>query len=140
MAKPRRVFTEEEKKRIVSDYLTSHIPVKEVRERNGISGKQLNEILVEAGVEFRLPSAHHAKKRTTAAPKIKTCPKCRRRINLKDARFCPYCATDIRSEADILIEEVQTLYSYTRFLPADIADRAGETIIKVMDYLKKEVK
>jgi len=140
MAKPKRVFTEEEKKRIVGDYLTSHIPVKEVRERNGMSGKQLNEILVEAGVEFRLPSAHHTKKGKTAAPKVKTCPKCRRRINLKDARFCPYCATDIRSEADILEEKVQTLYSYTRFLPADIADKAGEIIIKLTNFLEKEAK
>ena len=49
----------------------------------------------------------------------KACPKCRKKIEVKGARFCPFCASDIRSSREIAIDKLMQLRKIVSLIPAN---------------------
>lgn len=49
----------------------------------------------------------------------KACPKCRKKIEVKGARFCPFCASDIRSSREIAIDKLMQLRKIVSLVPAN---------------------
>ena len=47
----------------------------------------------------------------------KACPRCRKKIEVKGARFCPFCASDIRSTKEIAIEKLYAIRKTVMLLP-----------------------
>lgn len=124
------------KQDIVADYKNKDLKVSEICEKYEISHKQLVRILQEMGETLRQPQKG---KRTNT--KHRCCPTCHRPIIDKDYKFCPYCATDIRDEKELLIEKLGELWS--RIYPvigANDRDYVRSTINEITNYLKKESK
>ena len=48
---------------------------------------------------------------------VKKCPKCHKKIDIKGARFCPFCATGIRSTKEIAIEKLYAIRKTVMLLP-----------------------
>ena len=69
--------------------------------------------------------------------KIKKCPNCHRKIEVKGAKFCCFCGSDIREEKDIIIEKIQSLFGKLVLLPVDMRDEAQTIIHETIVYIKK---
>ena len=54
-----------------------------------------------------------------ASGEAKACPKCRKKIEVKGARFCPFCASDIRSSREIAIDKLMQLRKIVSLIPAN---------------------
>ena len=96
------------KKEIVAMYSDKSIPVSEILETYRISWKVLSRILKEEAVPFRSPKA--AGKRTNV--KLGNCPICHKSLMAKDARFCCWCGSDVRSEGEKLLDKLGELWTY----------------------------
>lgn len=68
--------------------------------------------------------------------KTKKCPKCYKKIEVKGARFCPYCGADVRNENEVLAERVGRMLSYHSFMPSNIRDEYIEVLNQVIKNLK----
>lgn len=64
-----RIFTEDEKQRIIEDYQNPVFQVLEIRENYHINGRQLKEILDEYGIPNRQPAS--AKPKNKLSPPLK---------------------------------------------------------------------
>ncbi len=132
----KREFTAEEKALIMQDYNNLEIKAVDVRKKWRLDPRQLAAIIQETGNEFRQPNKH--KPRKPAKRNVKVCPHCHRKIDIAGAKYCPFCATDIRSEVELLREEIEKLYGMFKYLPVNQADIAQEIVSKTLDYLRKE--
>jgi len=132
----KRIFTAEEKALIMQDYNNREIKAADVRKKWGLDPRQMTALIEEMGGEFRVPNNH--KPRKPVKSNVKVCPHCHRKIDIAGAKFCPFCATDIRSEKDVLREKVQRLYSMTSNLPLSTKDTAQEIIGEMLAYLRKD--
>ena len=123
----RQYYTEERKKQIAEAYAAG-LRTRDIAEKFSTDGSHIAKFAQEYGVPLR------KSKRQTS---VKTCPNCRCKIDLKGARFCPYCATDIRDEKQILQEKMDKLFTMLVALPQSMRDEAQETIKAVSAYLRK---
>ena len=96
------------RKEIIAMYSDKSIPVSEILETYHISRPVLTRILKEEAVPFRLPKA--AGKRSNV--KLDCCPICHKSLMAKDARFCCWCGSDVRSEGDKLLDKLAELWTY----------------------------
>ena len=69
--------------------------------------------------------------------KNKTCPNCKKTIEVKGARFCCYCGTDIRSSKDILIEKNKHLLNLIVDLPINNRDLFRDVLLANIEELEK---
>lgn len=127
----KREFSEELKKTIDADYSDTNNKVTDIMEAYSLSSYTLKRILAEQGVELRQPQ------KGVRYNKTKKCPKCRRKVELKGAKFCPYCGADIRSEKELLFEKVNKLFGMLMLLPASSRDEAQAIIREVSQYISK---
>lgn len=130
-----RKFTATEVKEIAKEYADRNAKVIDIRKKWGINSRDLKKILTQLDVPMRCPNACHPK---GSNQKAKTCPKCRKKIQINGAKFCPFCGEDIRSEKDIILERGQGLYAMCRLLPTAEADKAHELITALLEYIRKE--
>ena len=70
----------------------------------------------------------------------KSCPKCHRGPFPAEFTFCPYCAADIRSDRDKLIELLEKAEAGMHRPFDDASSRANYSIQKAIAYLKEECK
>lgn len=131
----KRIFTDEEKQQIMADYNNPQVKSADIRTKYRLSSKQMSDIVIEAGGAFRCPNAHHPYRSKSEG--AKTCPKCRKRVDIKGAKFCPFCAADIRDEKDLALENARNLYGVIQFLPEGVRDKAEANIADVIDYIRK---
>ena len=70
----------------------------------------------------------------------KICPKCRKPVEAHGARFCPWCGSDVRSERQIVAEELERVLGVVcdMNVPADSKDRACNTLRNAIRLLKEE--
>lgn len=127
-------MTEQTKKEICELYADKNVKACDIVKTYKISGSDLIRIITERGLQPRRPS--RIGKRTKDGNK--KCPKCKKRVDLKGARFCPYCGADIRSEREIVIERLESLFGLFALLPANVCDKAQQTILQTIGFLKKE--
>lgn len=80
------------------------------------------------------------RKRSSKNSDGKVCPKCHR-VGLKsEFVFCPYCAADIRTEREKLIELLERAEAGMHRPFDDASSRANYAILKAIAYLKEENK
>lgn len=125
-------MTNEIKKQILDDYNNHEIKVHDIYAKYHISGNQLGAIITEMGGQYRHPNKTGSKNK-----KIKICPKCHRKIEIKGAKFCCFCGSDIREEKDLIIEKLQSIYANIILLPAEIRDETQATVTAAIEYIKK---
>ena len=114
-------YTEDFKAQVVEAYKDPSIPLAEIIETYGISHKTIDVWVAQAGVPQRRP---RGKTKNTG----KVCPKCRKKITLGDARFCPYCATDVRTPREITVERLRALCNKAMVVPDSIRDEFIQAI------------
>ena len=95
--------------------------------------KEVTRVAVEMGAEPRRKS--YGKRRGNNAARI--CPKCRKVIEVKGAKFCCFCGADIRTEKELLIERVDKAFRVIQFLPASARDEMQQLFVDITEALKK---
>jgi rRNA maturation endonuclease Nob1 len=126
-------MTNEVKQEIAALYANKTNKVHDIAKAYNIAPATVGRIALEMGGELRRPK--QAGKR---GKHRKTCPKCRGTIEVKGAKFCPFCGTDIRSEKDLTVEALQKLLYVILALPQGDRDTARDTITKAINLLKEE--
>ena len=117
----------ETKLMIVEDYKNGLTTV-EIGDKYGIAYTSVSYYAKRAGVPLR---QQRGKKKDA-----KTCPRCKRPIELDGARFCPYCGNDIRNENEKLAEELDKLTRLYQYIPENERDGYIQTINKAAQKLK----
>ena len=127
-------FDTETTAKILADYENRSISTREIGEKYHIERADLARLAIANGIEPRAAG----KMKNYKKPKGKRCPKCNKWIDIKGARYCCYCGTDIRSEVDLLIERQEKIFNIMQVIPANMRDDVQQTILDTVAYLKKE--
>lgn len=125
-----RTLTPEERRELIDLYLHTNLTTEEIAARYNISNRTVSYTVKAAGEPLRRP-------KKPQATKNRACPKCRRKVELKGARFCPYCGNDIRSENEILAEQLCKLTELCFCIPETSRDKFIATLNQAANALKK---
>ena len=126
------MITQEERQKIFEEYCDRNITTTEIAERHSLRRSEIAHIAVEMGAEPRSKKAYGKHKQH-----LHVCPKCRKRIDVKGAKFCCFCGTDIRSEKDLLIERINKAFEIIPFLPEAERDELQKLFLDITAQLKK---
>lgn len=127
-------YTDEWRKAIAEDYRNGK-PIKTISQEFDTDAHMILKCVDEFGVPRRRKEYASTPRKRGAKKK---CPRCRKTVDIKGARWCPFCGSDIRSEAEILDEKLNKLWSIISSFPSSTADEAREIIKELSAYLKKE--
>ena len=121
----------ETKKKIYEAYIDPTNRVEDIAREFGLrSGSNISQIALAMGAELRRP------KRARGSNRL--CPKCRKSVEVKGAKFCPYCGTDIRSERDILIERIDRARECISLLPENARDEVQKLFVDIVAELNNK--
>ncbi len=126
-------MTEETKRDILRDYNDPANTVKDISEVYGISRAAVAKIAVEMGATPRRKKAYGKRN----GVKNKICPKCKKVVEVKGARFCYHCGADVRSGNEILIERNEQLLNNILELPANMRDEFRDVLLANIEALKE---
>lgn len=132
-----RNLTKEIKAKICAEYQDRSVKANDIRERYGVTSRQFKAIIEEAGIPPRSPNLWGIKKAPNGQTTKNVCPKCKRELANKEARFCWYCGSDVRSEKQILVERLEELTKLYDFIPAVDRDKYISTLRDTIEELKK---
>lgn len=122
-----KIFTDEIIKQICESYANG--------EKVSVIARQFN---TSTSYVSRLANQHGYRRKTnTKANGSKVCPKCHKSISIKGARFCPFCASDIRSSKDIALEKVCSIRKFVMLLPDSCRNEFDEALNMVVKELSK---
>ena len=124
---PKVVYTTEQREEVLELYNLG-VRYEEITEKTGVGRGTITNWAKKAGLPLR-----HPKK--CKEYKVKKCSYCGEPLDGK-FKFCPYCGKDVRSEEDILIEELSTLCGAISLLPEGERDTARNTINEVKAYIR----
>lgn len=127
-----RKFSDEQVGQILIDYSDTSQSVTSIAQKYGTSTSHISHIVKAHGGELRVPKHSFGK--------VIKCGKCYRKIEVKGAKFCPYCGADIRSEKDLILEKTNKLFSILGLLPESQRDPAQKIIRDICAYINKEEK
>lgn len=119
----KRYLTKEERERCCELYMQG-VPVQEIADEFGIAKTTVSNIALTSGLTLRHPKSSSPRK----------CHNCGEPVK-KGFRFCPYCGKDIRSEKEILTEDLKSILGSITLLPDGERDRARNTINKAISYI-----
>ena len=123
------------KKREIADmYANPKVSVKTILETYGINHSQLYKITEE----FNIPYRDEKKRGRRSGYKLNKCPNCHKGISIMEAKFCPFCGTDIQSEEDLLLEDLSSLWCNITPVIGSYNDEARRIILKVEKYIKSK--
>ena len=109
---------------IQTDYEHSKMTRSEICEKYGISNATLTNYARAFGFEPR-------RNRIAYVPYVKreaVCDRCKRTVSVPGARFCPYCGSDIRTEAMKVQDSLSSLLTITNLIPDSTRDTYVKTI------------
>jgi hypothetical protein len=121
---------EKETKQGIYDAYVRGDKVVDISEKYGILTSYVKKIATDMGATPR-------QKPHTRAQENKVCPKCRKKIEVNGAKFCPFCGTDIRSTRDILIERIDKARECLSMLPENARDEVCKLFVDIVAELKK---
>ena len=127
-------LTEDTKREICAEYRNRNIHVADIRARYKLSSTQLKTIIDEAGIEPRNKGLWGSQRNGSNSPKI--CPKCKKTVDNKNARFCWNCGADVRSERQILIEKIDKICTFVEHIPHMCRDEYITTLNEVRKELE----
>lgn len=114
---------------VIEDYKNSALTIREIGKKHGIPHSTVSNIAKQEGMALRRPK--------DKKDQNKTCPRCHKAVDVKGARFCPYCGSDIRSENEILAEQLDNLKELYIYIPEAKRDNFIQTINKTIETLKE---
>lgn len=121
---------------ILEYYRDKSLTTKQVYEKHGISSGTLTNIIRANGEPMRNPNSTKRHRRKNG--NSKTCPHCKKKVDLKGAKYCPYCAADLRDEKELLADKLYKLLGYNSFLPENVRDEYVEVVNKTIKILNEE--
>lgn len=120
---------EETKRKIYEAYCDKSRKLEEISQEFGYDMTYIGKIAKSMGA----PPRHVREKRGGA----KRCPKCRREIKIKGARFCCYCGSDMRTEKELLIERIDRARECISLLPESARDEVQKLFVDIVTELTK---
>lgn len=125
--------SEENKKAIYELYCDPSNSVAAIAEAYDINPSVVCRIAKRLGAPPRV--ARYTRKPKNTA---KVCPKCNKRIEIKDAMFCCYCGTDIRSPKELLIGRINSVIPKLKFVPVpEVKDELHKLFTDLRNELSK---
>lgn len=125
-------LTEAMKKEII-EKRKNGAKMEDLAEEYGVYRTAINAVLNNAGIYTRKRPGYTVKGG-------KSCSKCHRGPFPAEFIFCPYCAADIRTEREKLIELLERAEAGMHRPFDDASSRANYAILKAIAYLKEENK
>lgn len=122
-----------EKAEIVTRYNAGMKPA-DIAKAVGKCRQTISNILEAEGV---IEVNHYSRPRK-ATTKDTVCPKCRAKGHIKGSRYCYKCGTDIRSEAVIIAEKLQSLLPNVQLLPDSMRNETSDIIQQAIKYLNNQ--
>ena len=123
----KRTFTDEEKTAIINDYTSGNMTFKDIAAKHHMSSHALNVFLNENHVPRK-------RKRNIT----KKCGHCGAKIELRNAKFCPFCGHNIMTESEQLIEELRDKISLLELLPSTERDDFRNVLLKAINCIKEK--
>lgn len=109
---------------IQTDYEYSKMTRNEICEKYGISSTTLSNYVRAFGFAPRQNRIAYIQKQE----RTNVCDRCKRTVSVPGARFCPYCGSDIRTEAMKVQDSLSSLLSITNLIPDSTHDTFVKTI------------
>lgn len=114
----------------------------EIQKTVGCSPGAIIKVVEDFNLPPRRPGrkCEKAEESTKKTNVEKICPKCRKPVKVHGARFCPWCGSDVRSERQIVAEELERVLGVVcdMNVPADSKDRACNTLRNAIRLLKEK--
>ena len=123
-------ITEQTRQAILEDYALGKLTCNEIAAKHGVSRQSVSNIAVRAGISLR------GSKRSKTEHKERVCAKCKKKIDVEGARFCPYCGSDVRTDNEILAEQLIHLAHLAPLLPESKRDDLVQTVNKAANKIK----
>lgn len=133
--KGKEMLTQEQKKAICEDYKDRSKTVNEIANKYGVSRGDVAHIAVEMGAEPRSTKKYGAKHKKQGE-RVRICPKCHKAIDVKGARFCCFCGSDIRSDKECLIERIENAIPNILHLPVNMRDEMQILFVDIVKELE----
>lgn len=132
-----RKFTEEIKMELVERYADGE-RMKDLCAEYKVDITTAYKWLKAYGVECQMPHKQHKVngKRSTK----RTCPKCGNADNNTKAQFCYLCGAKLKTETEMLIDELSHIRGLTQYLPQAMRDRVLIAVNKTINYIKETEK
>lgn len=128
-------MTQEQKTELLRDYNDRKNKLRDLEQKYGVSRAEVTRIAVELGATPRRPNMY-GKAQPRKGGQTTTCLQCKKRVDVKGARFCPFCGGDIRSPKDKLRERLEKIVQHVELLPFNIRDEVRDTILDTIKELK----
>lgn len=114
---------------IIKAYVDEKRSVDSIANEFKCAASTITKIMKRNGIATRRPG-----KKTTKL----VCNHCRREIDLKDISFCPYCGKDIRTEEQLLIEDLQNSLGIiaTSQVPSNSKDKIRNSLLEAIKWIK----
>lgn len=126
----RIIFTDEQIKDILGLYQDKSVKLADICNKHHVSLGTLMNIVDENNI----PRRQKLSKRI----KTKKCGHCGAKVDLKGAKFCPFCGHNIMTESEQLIEELRDKISLLELLPSTERDDFRNVLLKAINYIKEK--
>lgn len=107
--------------------------VEVIARRYNISPTRVSSIAQNNGCVPRKP------RKNSVSSVARKCPNCRKIVDVKGAKFCPFCASDIRSSRDIAVEKLYAIRKMVMLLPENCRNEFEEATNMAIKELEKDV-
>ena len=121
------ILNDRQKKELLDRYLNGE-KMKDLSAEYGADLSACYKWLKQAGLKTK----KNMGKRVTK----KVCWKCGNKDNSSNALFCCMCGAKLKTEADLMIDDLHYIAELTQFLPQSTRDRVIETVNRTMNYIK----
>jgi hypothetical protein len=128
------MLTQEQKAELLKDYNDPANKLIDLAEKYRLQKGVITRIAVEQGAEPRRPQAYGKKLKSKYVATV--CPKCRKRIDVKGARFCCFCGADVRSPKEKVCEQLEQAMTLIQFLPDNRRDEMRDALLAAIRELR----
>lgn len=122
-------MNEETKRKIYEAYCDKSRKLEDISQEFGYDKTYIGIVAKSMGAPPRLVRAKRGG--------TKHCPKCRREIKVKGAKFCCYCGSDMRTEKELLIERIDRARECISLLPKSARDEVQKLFVDIVTELTK---
>lgn len=126
-------YSEEFKQAVIDRYVAGE-EASELGKEFGIHNQTIFNWIADAGVEL------HSNRKSNKKSKQRVCHKCGNTEHNGKAMYCCMCGARLKSDADLLIDEIEYIADMTQFFPASTRDKVIATVNKTIAYIKKAEK
>lgn len=99
---------------------------KEIFDATGLNNPAITKIAKEAGCKARIVRGESPRVCNNRGEAIKP-----------TFRFCPHCGKDVRSDKDILIEQINDIFGMLHCLPEGSRDATRDTLNNAIAYIRR---